>query len=210
MFEAIHFTQACRTHGEDRVGVVELSDRVVLSVADGAGGTGSGGRAAEMVIQGVKSRVADCTTGNQWAETLRQLDPQIAPGESTAVVVDASIDWICGASVGDSGAWLVNGGDIIDLTTHQVRKPLLGSGNAQPAGFCQHQWQGLLLLATDGLLNYAKPGIITQLLAQTDFYSLPRVLVESVKLPTDELWDDVGIVICRRKPPQRRRKRYSI
>ena len=57
------------------------------------------------------------------------------PGESTVVVVDVRADSICGASVGDSQAWIVNGADITDLTARQHRKPLLGSGEAEPVGF---------------------------------------------------------------------------
>jgi hypothetical protein len=75
--------------------------------------------------------------------------------ENTAVIltVDATIT---GASVGDSGAWLLRDSRIVDLTAGQRRKPLVGRGCA-PFRIEPIPFDGTLLVASDGLFAYAKP-----------------------------------------------------
>ena len=70
--------------------------------------------------------------------------------------------------------------------------------------------RGTLIVATDGLFNYAKAENMAALVATTDFYALPRRLIESVRLPSGEYWDDIGIVACRPTPLRRTRQRYTI
>jgi serine/threonine protein phosphatase PrpC len=76
-------------------------------------------------------------------------------GQCTAVVVEISEGRVFGASVGDSGAWMLTGKTTIDLTENQHRKPLLGSDEALPMGFGPIELSGRLLIATDGLFKYA-------------------------------------------------------
>lgn len=209
-FETAEATQAYRSRCEDRVGVIHLDDRVVVAVADGAGGTSGGGEAADAVVRAIRTHVKQCPDDNDWVRLLTQLDHQIAPGETTAVIVDVTMDRISGASVGDSRAWMVHDGRVEDLSANQVRKPLLGSGAAQPIGFLTGTMQGVLLVATDGLFNYAKTEFVHKLIAQADFYSLPRKLIDMVRLPSGAFCDDVGIVVCRRSPVRRPRQKYVI
>jgi len=49
-------------------------------------------------------------------------------GESTAIVIFVTPAGVEGASVGGSGAWVIRGTEIEDLTARQVRKPLVGAG----------------------------------------------------------------------------------
>jgi serine/threonine protein phosphatase PrpC len=181
-----------------------------IVVADGAGGVGSGDVAAESVIREVETNYARIHSADQWADMLRQIDCRITGGQSTAVVVDLRPYGTAGASVGDSQAWIISDGAIIDLTQNQNRKPLLGSGSAVPVSFMNSPLDGVLLIATDGFYDYAKRGTVTSMVTQTDFYALPRSCIEMVRLPSGELWDDVGIVAARIKPRHRTRKRYSI
>jgi len=76
-------------------------------------------------------------------------------GQCTAVVVEISEGRVFGASVGDSGAWMLPGKAIVDLTENQNRKPLLGSDEASPMGFGPIEISGRLLIASDGLFKYA-------------------------------------------------------
>ena len=199
-----------RQRCEDRVDTIHADQRTVIVVADGAGGTGSGDVAAEFVLWDVKSNYESIHSANDWAELLRQTDKQIGAGESTAVVVDIRPYGIAGASVGDSQAWIVNNGEILNLTTNQIRKPLLGSGVAQPVGFNGPPLAGMLLVATDGFFDYAKRDDITRLVSQTDFFEISRKCIELVQLPSGELWDDVGIVVGRNKPKHQTRMKYEI
>lgn len=209
-FETSQLTQAYRNHCEDRVAVIHDDDRTIIVVADGAGGVGYGELAAEIVVREVNDGHKEITTAEQWEAKLREIDCRIGLGESTAVIVDLRGDAILGASVGDSRAWIIHEGELIDLTAHQIRKPLLGSGNARPTPFSSGPLMGTLIVATDGFCNYVKRDRLTSLVAQADFIEIPRRCVDLVRLPSGDLWDDIGIVACRVQPPHRTRQRYEI
>src|SRR5262245_10243836 len=106
-FETTSITVAYQQRCEDRVRVVELDGGVVIVVADGAGGTGAGGEAAETVIREVTAAATLDRDAESWCDVLRQTDQRVGAGESTCVVVARSASGIVGASVGDSRAWLL-------------------------------------------------------------------------------------------------------
>jgi serine/threonine protein phosphatase PrpC len=203
-------TESYRNRCEDRAMVFHAEQRTVIVVADGAGGVGSGDLAAEAVVREIKENYIRIHSADQWAEMLRQIDCRIPAGESTAVVVDLRPQEIAGASVGDSQAWIIHNGKISNLTENQHRKPLLGSGCAVPVSFMHRALDGVLLIATDGFFSYVKRESVTPIVAQTDFYTLPRTCIETVRLPSGELWDDVAIVVARIPLRRRTRKRYAI
>jgi serine/threonine protein phosphatase PrpC len=197
MFETAWMTESYEHACQDKVAVFTEADRCVIAVADGAGGTGSGGQAATAVVDTVRRAIATTDSPEGWSSVLRQIDGQIGPAESTAVVVDVRSDRVCGASVGDSQAWVIKGAEIVDLTSHQRRKPLLGSGEANPVGFTYTLLDGLLLVATDGFCNYVKRTEMVKIIPYEDFATLPKRLVSLVRLRSGALNDDVGIVVCR-------------
>ena len=205
MFETASTTESYQTICQDRVAVFAQADRTVLAVADGAGGSDSGEHAARSVIEEIRLAVPNTDSPDAWCAVLRQIDHWIGSGESTAVVVDLRIDRICGASVGDSQAWVVRGPDITNLTANQRRKPLLGTGDAFPIGFSLDKLNGLLIVATDGFCNYVKRDEMVKILPYEDFAVLPKRLVDLVRLHSGALNDDVGIVVCRHKHPARNR-----
>jgi serine/threonine protein phosphatase PrpC len=211
MFDIAWTTESYQQVCQDRVAVFSEPDRCVVVVADGAGGTGLGGQAATALVDGVRRFSAGTKSPEGWCNMLRQIDGQIGPGESTAVVVDLQSDGLCGASVGDSQAWIVKGMDITDLTARQHRKPLLGSGEADPVGFSHKRLDGLLIVATDGFCNYVKREEMMKVLPYQEFAILPKNLVNLVRLRSGALNDDVGIVVCRFRHPARDRSIvYSI
>jgi serine/threonine protein phosphatase PrpC len=75
----------------------------------------------------------------------------------TCALVIAAIEGtkILGASVGDCGAWLI-GEEVEELTGGQVRMPLVGGRKATPVAFEAVLGAATLLLASDGLFNYAR------------------------------------------------------
>ncbi len=196
------YQQVCH----DRVAVFAEADRSVIVVADGAGDTSAGGQAATAVVDAVRRAIATTRSSEGWCSLLGQIDAQVGPGESTAVVVDVQADSVCGASVGDSQAWLVKGTDINALTLRQHRKPLLGSGEANPVGYSYGPLDGLLVVATDGFCNYVKRTEMVKVIPYEDFATLPKRLVSLVRLRSGELNDDVGIVVCRCRRPALDRK----
>lgn len=199
-FETAIATQAYRERCEDRVAVFTHGSRTVVVVADGAGGTGAGDYAAQAVIREIEAAYLNIHSANEWASMLRQIDCRIGDGETTAVVVDVRTIGIAGASVGDSRAIIVKEGTITELTANQKRKPLMGTGMAEPIGFVYPPLDGLLLLGTDGLFNYVKPDTMLASIAQSDFQTLPRQCIDLVRLPSGDFWDDVGIVAVRHRP----------
>lgn len=174
----------------------ENRDGLVIALADGAGGTRNGAIAAQAIVDAVGAAPLD----SDWPRLLSALDrdgARLGHGQSTAVVLSISTAAISGASVGDSGAWLITEADVIDLTEGQARKPLVGNGctpfvvTAPPIG------SGTLLVASDGLFRYAKQSDIVRVASGPDLQEAARALVELVRLPSGELQDDVAIVLCR-------------
>ena len=152
-------TAAGNPENQDRGIVIEDGERVVLCVADGAGGRSGGTEAATMVVELVRQNANLLINAESCAELLRKMDAAIAKdavaGETTCAVAVVTPEEICGASVGDSGAWLIPAnGNHLDLTHAQQRKPFIGSGSAWPVSFRRPLQAGWLLLATDGLLKY--------------------------------------------------------
>ena len=104
---------------------------------------------------------------------------------------------ICGASVGDSEAWLITPNDCHSLTAHQRRKPMLGSGAAMPVSFRVPWTGGTLLLGSDGLFKYAPAGKIREIAPGGTPEAACEALIDVVRLPNGRLQDDVAVVVCR-------------
>lgn len=209
-FEAVSAIQAYRERCEDRVAVFNHDARTVVVVADGAGGTGAGDFAALAVIREIEAEYLNIHSANEWALFLRQIDCRIGDGQTTAAVVDVRTFGIAGASVGDSRAVIVKDGAISELTANQKRKPLLGTGMAEPIGFVGPPLEGLLLVGTDGFFNYAKPAAILATIAKSDFQTLPRKCIDMVRLPSGDYWDDIGVIAVRHRPRSSTRRRFKV
>ncbi|MEO8552138.1 MAG: serine/threonine protein phosphatase [Kofleriaceae bacterium] len=183
-----------RGAGEDRATTVPLADRLIVALADGAGGTSSGAAAADAVIAAV---VAEPTRDP--AELLETLDgdpDRLGLGETTAIVLAIAGDRITGASVGDSAAWLIDGSTITDITGDQQRKPLLGAG-AILVPFASSLGGATLLVASDGLLKYARRDAILRAVAEPDLEVAADLLVAAARLPNGALQDDLSLVLVR-------------
>jgi serine/threonine protein phosphatase PrpC len=188
--------------GEDRATVLLYADRVVIAVADGAGGSGRGAHAAEAVLKLMIER-CDAGAGNlDVVDALRDCDlvlaREAAGGETTAVAAIIDERGVVGASVGDSAAWIVEPTSHTDLTQHQVRKPLVGSGQAVPVPFGSGPLKGTLLLGTDGLFKYGNAAQVRQIAMAPDIETIPERLIGSVRLRSGALQDDTTVVLCRR------------
>ena len=187
--------------GEDRLLVDHYGARTLAIVADGAGGMGGGAVAAEMacslMAQSMRTTIAG--TPEFWARCLFDVDQALvrqgSAGQCTAVVVEISENGVSGASIGDSGAWMITSREILNLTERQRRKPLLGSGEASPVCFGPVEFSGRLLLATDGLFKYAARHNIAQRAMASSVNNAVDRLVTGVRLPSGALQDDVGIIL---------------
>jgi serine/threonine protein phosphatase PrpC len=203
-FNTAKRVEGYRTVLEDRAEVIETGGVLLLVVADGAGGISGGERAAESAVSRVREgwrSMPDPHGSYFWGLLPAALDEGIEAdaqaGETTLVVAAVSPKGLVGASVGDSGAWMVRGGSYTDLTERQHRKPLLGSGGAAPVPFSAPRLEGTLLLASDGLLKYASPERICEAASGTDLEAAAERLVEMVRLRSGALQDDVSVILCR-------------
>lgn len=183
-----------RGAGEDRATTITRPDRLVVVLADGAGGTGGGAAAAEAVISAaIAEPIRDP------AALLEALDGdpnRLGRGETTAVILAIAGDRITGASVGDSAAWLIEAGAITDVTSDQQRKPLLGAG-AIITPFGATLGTAILIVASDGLFKYARRDAILRAVAMPDLEAVADQLVASARLPNGTLQDDISLVLVR-------------
>lgn len=184
--------------GEDRLAVVPRGNGLVIAVADGAGGTGRGARAAELAV----ARLAAAAQLRELDPTaaVKALDPQLAVvgGEASVVTLAVTGREIRGASVGDCAAWIVAADGAVEmLTARQHRKPLVGGG-ATVLAFHAPFSAGTLVVGTDGLFAYASTGRITAACAKPSLDAVADALMSAVELPTGAVQDDIALVVCRR------------
>ena len=193
------------TVGDDRAKVLRHADATVIIVADGAGGSSGGAEAAQMLVALAET---ECTTVGVPVDDiaccalLTRLDADISregqAGETTAVIAVITSSELYGASVGDSGAWLVLANDWFDLTGAQSRKPLLGWGDAESTPFSAELREGSLIIATDGLWNYASQDRILNIMRSGGSSAdIADSLVSAARLPNGELCDDITVVVCK-------------
>ena len=190
-----------RGRGQDRCRVEEHQTGLLVCVADGAGGLGGGAEAADAVI--AAKFPLEPRTPLSWESHLTALDHFItrsaSMGETTGVVLSLSAGRVTGASVGDSIALLVESDRVLDLTAHQRRKPLLGTGLVSPVGFSAELGDATLLVATDGLHKYWKRESAIRILDGSNLAECCSQLLDSARLPNGDLQDDVCIVLARRR-----------
>jgi hypothetical protein len=194
-----------RGESEDRAQVHELDDGLLVVLADGAGGIPGGAAAADAVLAGFARAIGDrdtpLATAADLCAVLARIDGECARaplvGESTAVVIRVGPEGLCGASAGDSGAWLVPPRGHDELTEHQARKRRIGSGQATPVGFARAQLEGTLLVATDGLLRHVDAALICKDARGIALEAAACALVALARTPAGDLLDDVAVVLVR-------------
>jgi len=191
------------TADQDRALRIAHAECDIIVLADGAGGMTGGREAAERVL---RHDFRAATGPTECAAELSRLDQQIhdddACGETTSVVVIVREEKVFGASIGDSGAWALTSDAIVDLTQHQRRKPLLGSGAAEATAFGPFSFNDRILVASDGLLKYAPRDLLRRIGLGSDLELAADALVAAARLPGGTLQDDVALVLLE---PQRSR-----
>jgi serine/threonine protein phosphatase PrpC len=196
--------EPCGAESQDRAAMVQVGQAQVAVIADGAGGSAGGREASDSVpriLGSLQPSFREVQDPEFWVQALTQCDAAIeadgSAGETTGVAVVAVGGVLVGASVGDSGAYIFTNSQFIELTAHQVRKPLLGSGRARPTGFGPLPFEGTLLVASDGLLKYASVQQVWGLLSPMSLPDIVASLIAQVRLPSGDLQDDVSVVLAR-------------
>jgi len=195
---------------QDAVGIFERSENMVLVVADGAGGIEDGEVAARAVVNTVRQACSAGTDPLDWVQVLKDADHSISSGQSTACVVELTRDTMRGASVGDSQLAALVGDDLIFPSDGQIRKPLLGTGEALPIPFSASWDGGLIIVGSDGFWNYVRMDRLIASLHVIDFPVLAKTLAEMVRLPSGGLADDVSVICARRRKVYPAKKRIEL
>lgn len=188
--------------GEDCAEVFRCGDSTVFALADGAGGVSGGLRAAESFIAFVREQIdtdrfdcVDVVTLLNGANA--KIMDDAAAGETTAIIVIVKNDKIIGASAGDSEVWMFGATDSVQLTRRQARSRRLGMADAHPVAFGPVEFDGTLVIASDGLWKYLDISRIQQIALNQPLDVAADELVDAVRLRSGALQDDVAIILCR-------------
>lgn len=197
----VRFAIEVRSGGrnEDRAAHFAVQDVETFALADGAGGTGLGAVAAECVIR--EAQALALGRHRSATEALLRADAELARLGclSTGVIVQVRDGNISGASCGDSVAWLIDGDHVLELTELQSRKPLLGDGGT-PVSFGTIGFSGVLMLASDGLVNYSSRQPVLEYVAAGSVEDAAKAVAELPRMKSGAYQDDVSVIICRANP----------
>lgn len=198
--EALAESHAAKRVNEDTYLALELdAERLLVVVADGAGGASGGIAAARLVALRVCAQAQD-TRADQalfWSAVLIEVDRAICEdveaGFAAAVVAVVTPRRVVGASVGDCAMWWFGPACGVEaLTESQRRKPLLGDGGALPVAFEREGRWSCLAAATDGVATYLPARDLRALLTAQ---APPGRWVERVRLPSGGFWDDTTVCV---------------
>jgi serine/threonine protein phosphatase PrpC len=184
---------------EDRLQVFCSGGRWTIALADGAGGTAGGARAASQAVDAAASFGRTLHSSSEWCAFLTDLDRQLSvtqhAGQTTLVVLQVAAGFVEGASVGDSAAWIITTSEVVDLTARQRRKPLVGSGSATPTPISRCTLAGRLVVGTDGLFNYVRGEKLIELALLSPSEAAVDALIQAARLPSGTLQDDIALVV---------------
>ncbi|QPB82386.1 hypothetical protein CWC22_005050 [Pseudoalteromonas rubra] len=185
-------------YGQDSLSTFVNSDEVYFCLADGSGGI-SGGKEASLFATSLVNiaKTEKFNSPDEFEAFLLSLDATISSdsilGETTIIVGKVSNNEVFGASVGDSECWILSNEFDYELSSHQIRKPLLGSGNSKPIGFGPINFSGTLLVASDGLFKYAVLSDIKELAHSNH---LPQAIdyTRLAQLKSGTYSDDIAVI----------------
>ena len=196
-----NIVQAGNPELQDRVEIFRWDNRVLIAIADGAGGISGGTEAAELFMHLVRASAASLISAAACRQLLNRIDRELTIpaecGETTGLLAAIEANGgIFGAGVGDSLAWFFSSSQRLELTQQQKRKPLLGSGVAVARPFTKSPCEGTIVIATDGLWKYTSLELIENRVRNGDPVRLADELSELVRLPSGTFPDDVAIATC--------------
>ncbi len=211
-----------REENQDRVDAREYSGRILAVVCDGMGGERSGSQASEIAVREFFDRfeagyapdldaegmrillTSSVSAANSVIYTTARMDYKSFGMGTTCVAAYAEAGWLSIVNVGDSRAYLVQGGEIRQLTNdHTVVNMLLSQGKIKREEAASHPQRNmltravgvervvrpdyyhipveegfLLLLCSDGLSGYCTETEILRVIREKSADDLPQALVE--------------------------------
>lgn len=211
-----------RNENQDRVEAREYNGCFLAVVCDGMGGERNGAQASEIAMREFFDRFEAGYKKGLGAEALRILLTSSVSAANSVVYTTARMDyksfgmgttcvaaytepgWLSIVNVGDSRAYLIQGGEIRQLTSdHSVVNMLLSQGKIRREEMASHPQRNmltravgvervvrpdyyhipveehfLLLLCSDGLSGYCSEQEILEVVRQTAPDDLPQALVD--------------------------------
>jgi serine/threonine protein phosphatase PrpC len=184
---------------QDRADVFARGDAAVLVVADGAGGLGDGGPAAQSLLDRARDAVLDASfdllSPTAWERLFADVDRALTSGETTAVVVVLVPGMVLCTCAGDSEAWIVGPRGVTRLTSHAARARL-GSRRAKPVSVVRGALEGRLVVASDGLFRHVPEADIVETMQKEPFGRVADALIARARLPSGDLADDVAVLVA--------------
>lgn len=179
---------------------------LLCALADGQGGQSGGVAASQIAVQESLAAAASISLHEiqeptAWYEVVSAADEAAdedrEAGFCTLVCLCITETHLCGASCGDSGALLLDGGREVWLTENQCKNPPVGSSAARPVAFSAElgpSWK--LLVVSDGIWNSLGWDGVAQIAKQTQGEELIAALRRAV-LSTNggKLPDDFAVVV---------------
>lgn len=211
-----------RDENQDKVEAREFGSCILAVVCDGMGGERSGSQASAIAMRELFDRfragyhegltpedirallLSSVSAANSVIYTTARMDYKSYGMGTTCVAAFVEPGWISLVNVGDSRAYLVEGGGIRQLTRdHTVVNMLLEQGKIRPEDMKTHPqrnmltravgvervvkpdfyripYEGdfLLLLCSDGLSGYCSEGEMMKLIRGKPFEEMPQALVD--------------------------------
>ena len=202
MSEYSYKVEQSSNRGQDCVSIFEVNDRIIIMLADGAGGYKGAKQVSEKYISLMQEKLNSDSISEDplvLERIMKNIDIELLRhsngSETTAIIVIVKDSKVWGASVGDSKCWLFNKEFNYELTANQYRKPLLGSGKAIPVGFGIFELNGFIVVGSDGLFNYTSIDRIKNSLNSETIDNVSDSLINLVRLPSGKLHDDCSVVV---------------
>ncbi len=181
-------------------------DLWICFLADGQGGQPGGRAAAGRACQTALDAAIRCPTEQlidprSWSDILRLADSAVqtdtTAGFTTLIGFGVSHQRVVGASCGDSAVMLLNGSEIIDLTSKKRKNPPIGSGAAVPISFSAPltlPWK--ILAMSDGVWKYVGFERIEDSASRLSGAELLTDLQQVARLPGNgKFQDDFTVVV---------------
>lgn len=188
--------------GADRVAWLRLDHADVLLLADGAGNSSKGARAAEAFVSIASSAARSARqpeSTNYWEMVLRSIDSSVMRscdgGLTTGVVVVCGAAEVWAASVGDSAAWLVGGAQLTPLLEAGPSRDLLGSGRCQPRTYRSPHRGGRVVLTSDGVHKYVERELLAIALGLDTLEESAQAALTATLDSVGNRLDDAAVVL---------------
>ena len=186
-------------------------ERYLCFLADGQGGRPDGAIAAKTACEaGLEAALNrswnDLKLGSTWDDIFETADQTVrktCDGCTTLVGVAIDRFSITGASIGDSKVYFHDGeSTFFELTNRQRKNPPVGGGCRSATPFCVPDFNGTILVATDGVWKYSGFEVLRDAACCGEIATISQSLREAVTSGSNrKLPDDFTVLVATNREP---------